>query len=55
MAAPAAIPWSVIAALFAVWVAGLVLNVFPGWIWISFTIAVVLLFVNLLSERGATV
>jgi hypothetical protein len=53
MTAPAAILWTVIAALFAIWVAGLILQFMVGWIWLVFALAVVLLFVNLLPRRRA--
>jgi hypothetical protein len=55
MAALAGILWTVIVILFAIWIAGLILHFLAGWIWILFAIAVVLLFVNLLTGRGATV
>ena len=55
MGALAGILWTIIVVLFAIWVAGLVLHFLAGWIWLLFAVAVVLLFINLLSGRGATV
>ena len=55
MAGLAAILWTVIVALFVIWLLGLVLHFLGAWIWILFAVAVVLLFVNLLTGRGATV
>ena len=55
MAALAGILWTIIVILFAIWLAGLVLHFMAGWIWLLFAAAVVLLFINLLSGRGATV
>lgn len=55
MAGLAGILWTVIVILFAIWLAGLVLHFMGGLIWIVFAIALVLLFVNLLTGRGATV
>lgn len=55
MAALAGILWTVIVILFAVWLAGLFLHFMGGFIWLLFAVAVVLLFVNLLTGRGATV
>jgi uncharacterized membrane protein YtjA (UPF0391 family) len=55
MAGLAGILWTVIVILFAIWLAGLVLHFMGNLIWIAFAIAIVLLFVNLLTGRGATV
>ena len=55
MAGLSGILWAVIVILFAVWVAGLILHFLGGLIWIVFAVAVVLLFANLLTGRGATV
>jgi hypothetical protein len=55
MAGLAGILWTVIVILFAIWIAGLVLHFLGSFIWIIFAIAIVLLFVNLLTGRGATV
>lgn len=55
MAALAGLLWTIIVILFAIWIAGLILHFLAGWIWIIFAVAIVLLFVNLLSGRGARV
>jgi uncharacterized membrane protein YtjA (UPF0391 family) len=55
MAGLAGILWTVIVILFAIWIAGLILHFMGSFIWLLFVVAVVLLFVNLLTGRGATV
>jgi hypothetical protein len=55
MAGLAGLLWTLIVILLAVWIAGLVLHFLGGFVWVLFAIAIVLLFVNLLTGRGATV